>query len=144
MKKYFDKTRIFFVFKCLVQFESIGYFSNIQMLQEVDRLDKLYPMLDKAGYSYHYASGPRKLHGCLIAFKHNLFSLASERLIFYDEHMIGVARSGVGASFRTKNIANLVALKRKGHEDEGLVVATTHLFWHPRLVSKQLKFIMRG
>ena len=106
------------------------------MLQEVDRLEMLYPMLDKAGYSYHYASGPRKLHGCLIAFKRDVFSLTSERVIFYDEHMIGVAQRGAGASFRTKNIANLVALKRKGYQDDGLIVATTHLFWHPRLVGK--------
>lgn len=114
------------------------YAFDVRVLQEVDRLEKLYPMLDQAGYAYHHASGPRKLHGCLIAFKRDLFSVASERVIFYDEHMIGLARRHIGASFRTKNIANLVALKLKGHPNAGLVVATTHLFWHPRSVDKSM------
>lgn len=39
-----------------------------------------------------------------------------------------------GISFFTKNVGNMVALRRNSDERDGLIVATTHLFWHPRLV----------
>jgi len=91
-------------------------------------------MLDQAGYSHVYATGPHKHHGCLIAFKTNLYTLDSHKTIFYDDQDVPLAGSESpcrGGSFRTKNIASLVALRLNSDSAQGLVVATTHLFWHP-------------
>jgi len=70
----------------------------------------------------------------MIAFKKNLYSLVSVKVVFYDDEHAGkeAEPQRIGSSFKTKNIANIVALRSKGNEAEGLIVATTHLFWHPR------------
>ncbi|KAK7694810.1 hypothetical protein QCA50_001998 [Cerrena zonata] len=107
---------------------------KVMTWNEVDRTEKLFPVLEKAGYSHVYAAGPRKKHGCLIAFKKDLFTLLSHKLISYDD--LEVRKSGGptdsrGSSFRTKNIGNLVALQRTSKLQDGVIVATSHLFWHP-------------
>ncbi|KAF9473121.1 Endonuclease/exonuclease/phosphatase [Pholiota conissans] len=108
--------------------------AQIICLQEVDQLEKLLPVLDNAGYIHHYAAGYRKKHGCLIAFKKDLFSLISDKTIFYDDQPIGTVngRNRIGGTFRTRNIGYMLALKSRTNENEGVIVATTHLFWHPR------------
>jgi RNA exonuclease NGL2 len=104
-------------------------------------LEKLGPALEGVGYAYTFASGPRKKHGCVVAFKKDIYEKVSERTVHYDEYEVRPERvteqARRGASFRTKNIGLLVALKRirrEGDNDnEGsVVVATTHLFWHPK------------
>lgn len=99
-------------------------------------LDKLLPVLEKAGYGHRYASGPFKKHGCLIAFKTSLYSAAvAEKTIFYDDEDVNAEGSDaqrIGKSFKTKNIALIVGLQRLENPNSGLIVATTHLFWHPR------------
>ncbi|THV04851.1 Endonuclease/exonuclease/phosphatase [Dendrothele bispora CBS 962.96] len=114
--------------------ELLSQDADILCLQEVDRLEKLVPVLQKAGYSHCYASGPRKKHGCLIAFKKDTYQEVGKRLVNYDDEDIrfeGSELARKGASFRTKNIGHIVALKST-KDDFNLVVATTHLFWHPR------------
>ena len=103
--------------------------ADVICLQETDRLEKLLPVLDKAGYDHSYASGPRKKHGCCIAWRRGAFSKAASKVLYYDDEP--------GLSFRTRNIAHIVALRRVDSE-EGVIVATTHLFWHPRFVHDQL------
>ncbi|KAL1737944.1 Endonuclease/exonuclease/phosphatase, partial [Schizophyllum fasciatum] len=110
--------------------------ADILCLQETDRLDKLVPLLEKAGYATHYRAGVRKLHGCLIAYKKDRFSLVGERQVFYDNEIVnereGISEeAGIGKTFRTNNTAPIVALKENNGEG-GVFVATTHLFWHPR------------
>ena len=81
-----------------------------------------------------YAAGPRKKHGCLIAFRKDTYSLVSERMVEYDLEEVRSGERDVtrrGSSFRTKNIASLIALRRTGTSSEGVVLATTHLFWQP-------------
>jgi RNA exonuclease NGL2 len=70
----------------------------------------------------------------MIAFKKNLYSLVSVKVVFYDDEYAGKegGPSRIGSSFKTRNIANLVALRNRDNEAEGIIVATTHLFWHPR------------
>lgn len=100
-------------------------------------------MLDQAGYSHVYASGPSKLHGCLIAFKTNLYTLETHKVIFYDDQDVPLTSSESpqcrGSSFRTKNIASLVALRLNDDSAQGIVVATTHLFWHPRYTYERIR-----
>jgi mRNA deadenylase 3'-5' endonuclease subunit Ccr4 len=109
-------------------------------MQEVDRLEKLIPVLEKAGYAHHYASGPGKKHGCLIAFKTKQYSLHATKLVTYDDKEIrseGDEQTRRGRSFQTRNIGSLIALSSNLLEGRGVVVATTHLFWHPRYVIKR-------
>ena len=107
----------------------------ILRIQEVDRLDKLVSMLENAGFAYHYSSGPSKKHGCMIAFKKNLYSMVSDRVVYYDEYIPmddSSGRSLTRNTFKTRNIGLLVALRSLNHKNEGFILATTHLFWHPK------------
>ena len=100
---------------------------------EVDRMEKLSPVLEEAGYELCYAAGPRKRHGCLIAFKKDKFEKVQEHTIQYDLLEVrdeGTQRARRGSSFVTRNIALILALKHQ-KVDDGVVIATTHLFWHP-------------
>ena len=90
-------------------------------------------MLEHAGYTHRYSSGPGKKHGCMIAFKKNLYSMVSDKVIYYDQYVpMDNERSLTGNTFKTRNIGLLVALQSLDQESEGLIVATTHLFWHPK------------
>ncbi|EKM83805.1 hypothetical protein AGABI1DRAFT_51286, partial [Agaricus bisporus var. burnettii JB137-S8] len=109
--------------------------ADILCLQEVDRLEKVLPILDKAGYSHRYAAGKDKKHGCLIAFKRQRFEQIHERVVFYDDQTVRDAtdeRAQRGHSFRTKNIGLILALRNQHDPTCGIIVATTHLFWHPK------------
>ncbi len=110
------------------------YVSDSYRYQEVDRTEKLFPVLEKANYAWVYAAGPRKKHGCLIAYRKDAFSCIRQKVITYDDQEIredGDEQARRGSSFRTKNIGNLVALRKLGPGNDGVIVATTHLFWHP-------------
>lgn len=106
--------------------------------QEADRLERLGPALEDAGYAFSCASGPRKKHGCVIAYKRDVYEKAFERTVLYDDAAVRLDRQSEqaqrGASFRTRNIGLIVALRRLSDEkeDSAVVVATTHLFWHPK------------
>ncbi|KAJ3920688.1 Endonuclease/exonuclease/phosphatase [Lentinula edodes] len=122
--------------------EMLQHNADILCLQEVDRLEKLLPVLESAGYAHRYAAGPNKKHGCLIAFKKDLYEEMGLKLILYDkENVRDTDEEGVslcGSTFRTRNIGHIVALKHT-QCDEGLVIATTHLFWHPKYVYEKAR-----
>lgn len=106
--------------------------------QEVDRLEKLIPVLEEAKYGHLYVAGPRKKHGCLVAFRKDSYQIHGHIVLRYDDINVrpeGSESSRKGLSFRTKNIANVVALAKVGYPGEGYIVATTHLFWHPSSVA---------
>ncbi|KAI0002109.1 Endonuclease/exonuclease/phosphatase [Russula vinacea] len=108
--------------------------ADVLCLQEVDRLEKLIPVLEGANYDHVYASGPGKKHGCLIGFRKDSLGIRDQFVLHYDDtdtRADGTELSRKGVSFRTKNIANVVTLERLGQPGEGFIVATTHLFWHP-------------
>ncbi len=73
----------------------------------------------------------------MIAFRKNRFAAVDNRTVFYDDEEV---RDGPTenekvrkASTRiTKNIANITALRHQNHPEDGVIIATTHLFWHPR------------
>lgn len=118
--------------------EILSHKADIGCFQEVDRLEKLLLVLNGAGYSHAYASGPRKKHGCLIVFAQEKFVKVAERVVYYDDEEIrpeGDKHCRRGSSFRTKNIGFIVALAKNGCTGKGVVIATTHLFWHPKYVS---------
>lgn len=107
---------------------------DVLCLQEVDRLEKLIPVLEEAKYGHVYAAGPRKRHGCLVAFREDSYKIHGHIVLCYDDIDVrpdGSESARKGLSFRTKNIANVVALEKVGDPGGGYIVATTHLFWHP-------------
>ncbi len=113
--------------------ELLRYSADILCLQEVDRLDKLSPVLEHEGYSSHWAAGPGKRHGCLIAFKADRFLKIEDKTVHYDDLKVHLPGSEPrhASTFRTKNIGYILALQERS-KSTGLIVATTHLFWHPR------------
>ncbi|RPD64967.1 Endonuclease/exonuclease/phosphatase [Lentinus tigrinus ALCF2SS1-6] len=114
--------------------EILSHNAAICCLQEVDRTEKLFPVLEKANYAWVYAAGPRKKHGCLIAYRKDAFECIRRKVVTYDDQEIrkdGDEQARRGSSFRTKNIGSLVALRQLGSAEDGVIVATTHLFWHP-------------
>ncbi|KAI0788545.1 Endonuclease/exonuclease/phosphatase [Abortiporus biennis] len=122
--------------------EILSHNADVCCMQEVDRTEKLFPVLEEAGYALNYATGPRKHHGCLIAYKKDIFEQIQERKIQYDlqeVHEEGTERARRGSSFVTRNIAFMLALRRSKGEDDGIIIATTHLFWHPAQVTILLR-----
>jgi len=115
----------------------------------VDKIETLLRAIDFR-YDHAYARGHQKEHGCMILFRKELFDLHSTRTVYYDEEDVrqpsrehenddtyNVWRRGT--SRVTKNIALIVAVKRKGSGEKGFIVATTHLFWHPAFVYERAK-----
>ncbi|OSD03572.1 Endonuclease/exonuclease/phosphatase [Trametes coccinea BRFM310] len=126
--------------------EIASHNADICCLQEVDRTEKLFPELEKAGYAWVYAAGPRKKHGCLIAFRKDAYECVRERVVTYDDEEVredGGQQARRGSSFRTKNIGSLVALRRVGADGDGVIVATTHLFWHPAQAAVLLREVAK-
>lgn len=119
----------------MIHAEILSHSADIMCLQEVDRLEKLSSTLEQAGYSFAYAAGPGKQHGCLIAYKQNKYSRVGELIIEYDKQEVHEDSSHpatrIGSSRITKNIGFMVALAEVGADHQGVIIATTHLFWHP-------------
>ncbi|KAF9240862.1 endonuclease exonuclease phosphatase [Melanogaster broomeanus] len=122
----------------MIHAEVLSHDADILCMQEVDRLDKLLPVLDSAGYSHTYAAASGKLHGCLIAYRRHTFQRVHAEMIEYDNLEVHQnpalsPEARIGSSHRTTNIGNIVALQRLGSDsgNKGYIVATTHLFWHP-------------
>jgi len=125
-------------------------------VQEVDRLEKLLPLLGDRGYVHAYAAGRGKSHGCMIIHRESKFEKLHEHIVHFDECSLHeavttgeespeVLRRLRGGSRRTNNIALMVALRKKSatasnnREAAGYIVATTHLFWHPRYVYERIR-----
>jgi RNA exonuclease NGL2 len=78
----------------------------------------------------------------MILVKPERFEVISERTVYYDEEDIRTGSpEGMdladkatiwrrGTSRKTGNIALLVGVRDKRDPEKGLVVGTTHLFWH--------------
>ncbi|KAI9445288.1 Endonuclease/exonuclease/phosphatase [Lactarius indigo] len=91
--------------------------ADILCLQEVDRLEKLIPVLEEAKYGH-------KKHGSLIAFRGDSYKIHGNIVICYDD--IDVRLDGSESS--RKGLTNVVALEKIADPGEGYIVATTHLF----------------
>jgi len=106
---------------------------DIICLQEVDRLEQLLTSLRSRSYAHTFACGKGKNHGCAILHKDQLYTKVEEQTVFYDDLRLQECSGWCGeGSFLTKNVGLIVALRRKNSAGDGLIVATTHLFWHPK------------
>ncbi|KAK9427879.1 Endonuclease/exonuclease/phosphatase [Lipomyces doorenjongii] len=114
------------------------YNADIMCLQEVDlaHMDTFYvPELKKLGYDLLYLRGDGKNHGLLICWRISMCSLVESESVVYDNDN-GYDPADVDAKAtvpqaRTRNVASLVALKFNEPDKGGLIIGTTHLFWHP-------------
>ncbi|KAK9319656.1 Endonuclease/exonuclease/phosphatase [Lipomyces orientalis] len=114
------------------------YDADIMCLQEVDlaHMDTFYePELRRLGYEFVFHRGEGKNHGLALCWKTSLCSLVRSESVDYDNDN-GYDPADVGArpttpQARTRNVACLVGLKFNQPDTGGVVVGTTHLFWHP-------------
>ncbi|UZJ53212.1 hypothetical protein CBS101457_002532 [Exobasidium rhododendri] len=119
---------------------------DIAAFQEVDKIEVHGPNLSKSGRSYLYEKGySAKQHGLMIAWrvkKSNANSASSRlafqekavgsKIVYFDHECIGPKSEGRrGLSRVTRNIALFAALASANDPKKGVIVATTHLFWHP-------------
>lgn len=116
----------------------LGYYlPHIMCLQEVDQ-DQFRSYwrkkLHELGYEYVFECGYGKRHGVLIAYRADMMVCEQRLKIYYDDESVGTLR----AQTETGNIGLVVCLRfrdeiRDRYPDlkKGIVVATTHLFWHP-------------
>lgn len=109
----------------------ISYYQpDIVCMQEIDadKVDSFWkPELAKIGLEAHFMTFPDKRHGNIIAFNSQLFSFVTQELVNYDE----IETPGAEKQFNTRNTGMLVALKAKDKEGFGIVLGTSHMFWHP-------------
>ncbi|SPO32088.1 related to NGL3 - putative endonuclease [Ustilago trichophora] len=111
-----------------------GHGWDVGCFQEVDRMDVHGETLAKDGFSYVYEKGYRqKQHGLLVAWRTDLFGNRPHSQLTIDLDAESVAPPGqpvrTACSRVTRNVGLFVALRAANRP--GLIVATTHLFWHP-------------
>lgn len=151
------------------------YKPDILFLQEIDLAKyKTFwvPICVKLGLESHFSTYPGKHHGLVVAYSKKHFILKEKNEFFYD----GLPTSANGSSLlvpmnslETKNSGIVLALEvnKQNNSDqsslndkafdtvnEGIVIATTHLYWHPfgsfvraiqcgQLIDKVIKFSTR-
>lgn len=120
--------------------ELAHYNADVVCLQEVDvkQLDKWWvPRMRDRGYEGRFYRGPRtKVHGVAIFWKVSMFECEEAVECNLDDSInVDVDLELKEPRTRTRNAAIIVALRFKGADHDGLgrkglVVGTTHLFWH--------------
>jgi len=132
----------------MISAEVLATDADIICLQEVDRLEKLLPSL-RESYGHSFTCGKEKKHGCAILYRNCAFTKVNETTVYYDEERLNHdSQHQNEASFLTRNVGLIVALQHNGPlEPEGLIIATTHLFWHPRYAyerARQAAILLRS
>lgn len=117
-----------------------GHGWDVGCFQEVDRMDLHGETLQKDSFSYVYEKGYRqKQHGLLVAWRRDLFGEQPHSRLTIDLDAESVTPpsepSRTACSRVTRNIGLFVALRVRDATGStgkpGIIMATTHLFWHP-------------
>ncbi|WVQ61892.1 uncharacterized protein L199_000025 [Kwoniella botswanensis] len=120
--------------------------SDIICLQECDRVKEY-----SSSFPQHTSvkgSGPGKLHGLVIFYRTSRFFVRSSKLVHLDEEEISPSDSKEtgedgkrrrGGSRQTKNVGLIVALEQIDGDGKGIVITTTHLFWHPKYAYERVR-----
>ncbi|CAI4047508.1 3'-5' poly(A) RNA exonuclease SKDI_13G0200 [Saccharomyces kudriavzevii IFO 1802] len=117
------------------------YKPDIVSLQEVDynELGFWHENFHKLGFGSTFRRHEGKTHGLMVAWNNEKFQQDNEWMLDYDTILAGNA---ISARTRTKNIALIVSLSVKNMTNlstSGVIVANTHLFWHPFGVFERLR-----
>lgn len=105
--------------------EEIGHYApHLLCMQEVDsaRVQWWKQELARKGMDMTFYAREGKAHGCMLAWNKSMFELVETKKILHDD---------ADQKFQsiTGNIA--IAVKLKSNDGKELVLATTHLYWHP-------------
>jgi RNA exonuclease NGL2 len=114
------------------------YNSDVLLLQEVDwiQYNSFWKVeLGRLGYDSQFNRWGDKNHGIAIFFKYKLFEMSDRMSIDYDKESSGE----ISPRTVTKNVGLILALKFQksildqfpNTEKKGILIGTTHLFWHP-------------
>lgn len=114
------------------------YNCDILLLQEVDHVQFnsfWRSEFEKLGYGAVFNRWGDKNHGVAIFFRNSLFDVTDRMYIDYDKEESG----NIPPRTVTKNVGLILALKFKDSilqefpetDKKGILVGTTHLFWHP-------------
>lgn len=114
------------------------YNCDILLLQEVDHVQFnsfWRSEFEKLGYGSVFNRWGDKNHGVAIFFRNSLFDVTDKMYIDYDKEESG----NIPPRTVTKNVGLILALKFKDSilqkfpetDKKGILVGTTHLFWHP-------------
>ncbi|CCK72433.1 RNA exonuclease KNAG_0K00650 [Huiozyma naganishii CBS 8797] len=114
------------------------YEPDVLCLQEVDAVQWhsfWRGEFEKLGYAAQFHKKQTKNHGVAVVWRSKLFTMADKMLIDFDKEQSG----DVPPRTTTNNAGLVIALKfteqaLTGHRDtprSGILVGTTHLFWHP-------------
>lgn len=114
------------------------YKSDVICLQEVDSIQFQSfwkDELGKLGYESQFYKKGSKNHGVAIAWKRDLFTLKDKMLIDYDKEPSGeiptrTTTNNVGLVLALQ-FSNKVLSQFPGTKRSGILIGTTHLFWHP-------------
>lgn len=114
------------------------YDCDVLLLQEVDHVQYgsfWRDEMKKLGYESVFHRYGEKNHGIAICYRSSWFEVSDRMLISYDDEPTGdIAKRTI-----TRNVGLILALKFKpeilrkfpGTDKTGLIIGTTHLFWHP-------------
>ncbi|CAM9018657.1 unnamed protein product [Wickerhamomyces anomalus] len=114
------------------------YNCDVLLLQEVDHVQFnsfWRSEFEKLGYGAVFNRWGDKNHGVAIFFRNSLFDVTDRMYIDYDKEESG----NIPPRTVTKNVGLILALKFKDSilqefpetDKKGILVGTTHLFWHP-------------
>lgn len=129
--KWFRRSKV-------LQYEFKHYDADVLCLQEIDHIQYQQfwkDELHKLGYDTQFYKQPCKNHGVAVAWKRHLFQLADKMLIDFDKESSGeiekrtlTHNSGLILALRfTEAVKKSCPTLRKS----GILVGTSHLFWHP-------------
>ncbi|SCW03282.1 LAFE_0G07008g1_1 [Lachancea fermentati] len=114
------------------------YNADLHCLQEIDYIQ--YQSFwkgefNKLGYDSQYHRSGTKNHGIAIVWKHDLFTMVDKMLIDYDKEASGnieprTTTTNVGLVLALK-FSNKVLEKFPHSNKSGIIIGTSHLFWHP-------------
>ncbi|CAI4048906.1 hypothetical protein SKDZ_13G4120 [Saccharomyces kudriavzevii ZP591] len=116
------------------------YNADVICLQEVDHIQFQSfwkGKFNKMGYDGQYHRNPTKNHGVAIIWRRSMFQKVDKMLIDYDKEASG----NILTRTTTNNVGLVLALKfskevlsklgKKSSKKCGILIGTTHLFWHP-------------
>ncbi|TIA96521.1 hypothetical protein E3P94_03251 [Wallemia ichthyophaga] len=117
--------------------EELGkYASDVICLQEVDQLEALKDCLPRHKYASCFGTqndnATPKKHG-LVIFYRDSFTLVHSKAVSYDEH------PKWPLSRKTNNVGLIAVLSTGDEPSDGIIIATTHLFWHPAFVYERTR-----
>lgn len=112
----------------ILQKEVTHYNPTIMVCQEVDaeKYNWWNEFLSKHGYDSVFSTYEGKNHGLMCAWKKDMFEFENKQAIEYDH----VIMENLPVQFKTRNTGLIVQLKH-AVTAKTIIVATTHLFWHP-------------